>query len=268
MTMEKARYEELPIDKIVFNAWNPNTMPEESLDRLADEIGNVGFLEPVQVVPLQDGKYRVLGGEHRVRACTKLGHATVPAVVLTDAKWQDEDLQKFVTVRLNVLKGKLDPARMAALYDEMAKKYGEDALQKLFAYTDKGAWNHTLTQIKKGLKQTGMPKKLVKEFDDASKEIRSVDDLSNILNQLMTKHGDTVQQSFMIFTYGGKDHVYIALDKESQKALRKATKWCTQTGNDINEVILSALQHAVSDLKSPAKSVPAKGVVAEEDTPF
>lgn len=266
--MDKMKIEELPLDKIVRNAWNPNAMPEAAFERLVKEIDEVGFLEPVQVVPLDDGNYRLLGGEHRVEACRKLGIELVPAVVLDGAKWQDEDLQKFVTVRLNVLKGKLDAGRMASLYEEMAKKYGEEALQELFAYTDKTAWNQTLSQIKNGLKKAGLSKKLVKEFDDASKEIRSVDDLSNILNQLMTKHGDTVQQSYMIFTYGGKDHVYIALDKNSTKALKKATRWANENEKDLNEVILAALQHVVADLKTTGKTPRAKGVLAEEDTAF
>jgi hypothetical protein len=114
-----------------------------------------------------------------------------------------------------------------------------------------------------------LPKKLVKEFDDASKEIRSVEDLSTILNHLMTKHGDTVQQSYMVFTYGGKDHTYIALDTESQKALNKVIKHCASSEVDINSVILAAFRSVVGTLPAaPAKKPRAKGVVAEEDTSF
>jgi len=263
------RFEELPLEKIVRNAWNPNSMPAVAFDRLVHEIENVGFLEPVQVVPLEDGSYRILGGEHRVEACKQLGWATIPAVILSEEKWKDEDLQKFVTVRLNVLHGKLDATRMAALYDEMASKYGAEALQDMFAYMDKDAWAKTLGTIQSGLKKSGLSKKLVKEFDDASKEIRSVEDLSTILNHLMTKHGDTVQQSYMVFTYGGKDHTYIALDKESQKALKKAVKYCAANDKDINEVVLASLRAVVEALPATTGKTPrAKGVVAEEETSF
>ncbi|MGB5215076.1 MAG: ParB/RepB/Spo0J family partition protein, partial [Anderseniella sp.] len=200
---------ELDIESIESNAWNPNKMGEDAFNRLVKEIEDVGFLDPVQVVELDTGKFRLLGGEHRLEAMRTLGRASVPAVVLKGEKWKDEDLQKMVTVRLNVLKGNLDPGRMALLYDEMAAKYGDDALQDLFAYTDKGAFDKMLAGIQRGLKSAGLPKQAQKKFNAATKEIKSVEDLSMILNDMFSKYGDTVEQDFMVFTYGKKDHVYV-----------------------------------------------------------
>jgi hypothetical protein len=84
----------------------------------------------------------------------------------------------------------------------------------------------------------------------------------------MTKYGDTVQQSYMVFTYGGKEHVYIALNKESHAALKKAIRWASQNEKDLNEIVLSALRQVADGLVVTGQAAPAKGVLAEEDTEF
>jgi intein/homing endonuclease len=125
---------EIEIDLLENNSYNPNSLGQGDFDRLVSEIQNVGFIAPIQVVPLATGKYRIIGGEHRVAAARELKLAKVPAMVLDGPKWQDEDLQQLVTVRLNVLHGKLNPEKLAVLYNRMAKTYGEEALQQLFAF--------------------------------------------------------------------------------------------------------------------------------------
>lgn len=260
--------EEIPLDKVVKNAWNPNVLPDKAFDRLVKEIEEVGYLDPVQVVPLDDGTYRLLGGEHRVAAVRSLGWESIPAVVLTGEKWKDEDLQKAVTVRLNVIRGKLDPTRMALLYDEMAEKYGKEALQDLFAYTDDNAWTDVLDTIKRGLKKSGLSADAQKEFAEAAKETKSVEDLGLILNQLFAQYGDTVNQSFMIFTYGKREHVYYAMTKEVRAAVKKFTKFCTASGDDLNDVLGPVIIAAAKKLPKPQKEAKPKTPARQEDVEF
>lgn len=250
------------------NPWNPNSMGEEAFNRLVAEIREVGFIDPIQVVVLDDGTYRILGGEHRWKAAKALGLEEIPAVILSEARWQDEDLQKMVTVRLNVLRGKLDPGRMVQLYDDMAKKYGQDALQDLFAYTDSSAWTGMLSSIKRGLKKAGVSKAALDTFDKDAKEARSVEDLSHVLNDLFAKHGDTVDQSYMVFTYGSKEHVYIAMDKTTRAALKKVTNFCRDTGDDINSLVGPALQELASGLKAVKKARKKAAAIVDDDVVF
>jgi len=196
------------------------------------------------------------------------GLTKVPAVLLTDAKWQDEDLQKLVTVRLNVLQGKLDPTRMAMLYDEMATKYGEEALKDVFAYTDEAGWNSVLDSIKSGLKKAGIKKAAIDKFDKDAREKKSVAELGTILNQLYAEHGDTVEQNFMVFTYGNKEHVYISMDKVLAAVVRKITNYCKATGTDIVEVLTAPLQQTAAALKESRNSRKAAPDVEEEDVQF
>jgi len=231
------------------NAWNPNVMDQDDFNRLVAEIEEVGFIDPVQVVPMEGGQYRIIGGEHRVAAARELKLKAVPAMVLEGARWKDEDLPKLVTVRLNVLKGHLNPEKMAVLYREMAEKYGEDALQNLFAYTDEQGWEKLVSGIKQGLSKTGLPKEKRREFEEKAKEAKTLKDLERILNELWSSYGDTVQLSFMVFTYGRREHMYVAMDRKTRAAAKKVAAYCKAHAKDINDVLGPALQ-ALADVLS------------------
>jgi hypothetical protein len=235
-----SHFEEIETDLLENNAWNPNVMAQGEFDRLVEEIQTVGFIDPIQVVPLggpETGKYRIIGGEHRAAAARELKLPKVPAMVLDGPRWQDEDLQQLVTVRLNVLHGKLNPEKMAVLYNRMATKYGEEALQKLFAFTDQHGWEKMLSQIKHGLVKAGIPKEKRKEFDEKAKEARTLHDLERILNELWSSYGDTMKLSFMIFTFGKREHIYIQADKKTRDAMRRVASYCKARSKDINTVL-------------------------------
>jgi hypothetical protein len=251
------RFEMLDPSLLDNNAWNPNTMDQDDFNRLVKEIDEVGFIAPVQVIPIEDGRYRIIGGEHRVSAANDLHLKEVPAMVLDGPRWQDKELQQLVTVRLNALTGKVNPEKMAVLYNKMAKKYGEDALQNLFAYTDQHAWDRLVSGIKKGLSKAAIPKEKQKEFSDRAKEAKTLQDLERILNELWSSYGDTVQLSFMIFTYGKREHFYVAMDKKTRAAVKRIGAHCKSTAQDINIVLGPALQ-ALADLldKKPAPTSP------------
>lgn len=258
MTDDSYKVVELALDDIEANAWNPNSMTDADMDRLVREITEVGFIDPVQVVPLDTGKYRLIGGEHRVDALRRIGRTSVLAVVLTGERWQDEDLQKLVTVRLNVLKGRTDPGRMAQLYDEMARKYGEEALRELFAYTDAVAWNSMVKTIGKGLKKAGLPEEISTSFAEAAKEAETLEDLGKILNMLFAQYGDTVSQNFMVFTYGGKSHLYVACDQPMWKQISKIAKHCKDTGVDVLDVLRPALESVQAKILEEQKAAKTK----------
>lgn len=226
----------IPLDEIVPNPWNPNEMEDETFNRLTDELQSVGMIDPIQVVPTDEG-FRILGGEHRYHAAKVIGWKKLPCVVLSDTKWKDEDLQKFVTVRLNILHGKLNPTKMVGLYEEMEKKYGEEALQQMFAFTDADAWDSLLKTVLGGLQKSGLPKDVADKFKDVSKEIKTVEGLSQVLNQLFTDYGSTLEQSYMVFTFGGKDHLYIIMDRKMQKAMDRVKTFCAENKVDINSVM-------------------------------
>jgi len=256
----------IPVELLDNNPWNPNAMDAETFKRLVAEIKEVGFITPVEVVPMSTGRYRILGGEHRVAASRQLGLTDVPAMVLKGARWEDEDLQKLVTVRLNMLRGKTNPEKMAVLYTEMAQKYGKEALKNLFAYTDSDGWDKLVSQIEKGLKGSKLPKEVQQKFKAQAKGAKSLADLERILNELWSSYGDTLDQSYMIFTYGSKEHIYIAMTKDTREQIHRVLAHCKGLGVDVNEQLTPTFR-ALADLldKNPPVDLLPKGSESESD---
>ena len=228
-------------------------MEPGAFKRLVKEIEDVGFIEFPQVIPMEDGTYRIIGGEHRIEAAKELGFDSVPCIVLSEAKWTEEELQQLVTVRLNVLKGKTDPGRMAQMYDQYARKYGKECLQDLFAYTDQSGWNRMLDEIGKAVKSVVKDPEKQKEFEAKAKEAKTARDLEGILNEMFASYGDTVEQNFMVFVHGRKEHIYIAMDKKTQKAMKKVVKHATETKDDINLLVGTAMQELAKALDGKSK---------------
>lgn len=255
----------LSIDELVPNSWNPQTQADDVFLRLVDEITEVGFIDPCEVVPLDDGTYRIIGGQHRWEAAKKAGLDEIPCVVLQGKKWNDVDLQKFVTVRLNALRGKVDPVRFAKLYQEMSEKYGAEALQNLMGYTNAKAFQKLVDGTREGLKKS-MPPEMLAEFDKKAKDAKTTDDLSNIVQMLFAKYGDTVDKSFIVFTYGKQEHVYIAMDRPMKKAMDKVVGYCKATGEDINKlmapIVHECMKKALLELET-TKAVAPPSVVVE-----
>lgn len=227
-------FQYLPIDLIVPNPWNPNVQDEITFNLLQDEIAEVGLIDPIEVVPLDDGTYMILGGEHRWRAAKALGHEEIPSILLTDEKWKDEDLRRFITVRLNVIHGKLDPDKFMTLYRGLSSKYGEESMQRMLGYSDSKAFQKMLGWAKKNLKAS-LPKEMAGEVDAAIKDVKNVADLSNIVQEMFQRYGETMNQSFMIFTHGKQQHLFIALDAKGRRAMDRVLQCCKLLGQDINE---------------------------------
>lgn len=230
-------YEEIPVDRLDFSAWNPNEMEADEEELLTEQVQSLGFIAPIQVVPLTNGRYRVIGGEHRVRVMAKLGRTLIPCISLTDKKWQDEDLQKFVTVRLNVIHGQLNPEKMVKLYEEMAAKYGADAIHRMFAFTDKAAFDKVLKGVKAGLKKSGLSKGAQADAEKKLGKAKNLDELGQILSKVYDQKGTMLQQGFIAFTYQGADSVYIRMTPQMKAALDKVMAFCVQTGENINEIM-------------------------------
>jgi len=243
---EKHEQAYIHVDEIVPNDWNANEEDEQTFDCLVEGITETGFIDSMTVVPLEDGRYRIIGGEHRWRAAKAAGESEIPCLVLRGAKWKDTDLQKFVTVRMNMLRGKLHPEKFLKLYNEMANKYGEQQLQKLFGFTDKRAFNKIIKGVTSAAKQA-LPKELHAEMEEKARDAKTVEDLSTIVQEMFQKYGDTADKSFMIFTHGKREHIYVCMSSKLRRIMDKALVYCDATGTDINDVIAPILEKGVME---------------------
>ena len=73
---------ELPISDISPCSYQPRQLfDEEALAILSNSIKQNGLAQPVLVRPLADGKYELIAGERRLRACKLAGYSTIPCIV-------------------------------------------------------------------------------------------------------------------------------------------------------------------------------------------
>lgn len=250
---------QIPVDQLYANDWNPNVQDDKTFNALVKNIEEIGMVEPVMVVPepSADGEkqYRIISGHHRWEACRILDYTEIPAVIMDG---HDEDWQKFQTVRMNVLKGKLDPVKFTKLFDEMAERYGEEATKEAMAFMDEKAFASVYVNVRDQL-----PKEMADKLDQAKDDIKTVDDLSRILNEMFSKYGDTLSADFMVFTYGGKAHYWIQMDSDVKKKVDKIADIAMSMGISINTLFSKLLTSDIAD--DIINDMVANGEVADPD---
>lgn len=80
--MLERKYMKVQIQKIISNKFQPRQyFDEKSLNDLAESIKKEGLLQPILVRKIQ-GKYEIVAGERRYRACVKLGYKEIEANVI------------------------------------------------------------------------------------------------------------------------------------------------------------------------------------------
>lgn len=78
----EAGLQQIAIGDIDPNSDQPRrTFTEETIAQLAQSIRAQGVLQPLLVTPVSGGRYRIVAGERRWRACRQAGIDTVPCIV-------------------------------------------------------------------------------------------------------------------------------------------------------------------------------------------
>lgn len=100
------------------------------LQELADSIRENGLIQPLVVRPIQDGRYMLIAGERRWRACRMAGLQEAPAVIL-----EADDLRAAqLTLIENLQREDLNPLEAAKGYDALITHFGltqEEAAKKI-----------------------------------------------------------------------------------------------------------------------------------------
>ncbi|WP_436525103.1 ParB/RepB/Spo0J family partition protein [Actinoplanes sp. HUAS TT8] len=116
-----ARFAELPVGSIEPNAKQPrHVFDEEALEELKISIQEIGFLQPIVVRELGDGRYELVMGERRWRAAQAVGKDTIPAIIRDtpdDAMLRDALLE-------NIHRANLNPLEEAAAYSQLLEEFG------------------------------------------------------------------------------------------------------------------------------------------------
>ncbi len=227
----------LPIDAVKPNEWNPNVEDDKKFNLLVESIRQIGMVQPIQVVDNEDGTYTIIAGEHRWKACKVLGYETIPAIVHSKDEW-DEDLQKFLTVRFNVISGKLDPIKLADLVAELEEKYDKDVIKEMMGFTEEQIAKKLFDEIVETL-----PDDIKEKLEETRDEIKTVEGLSQVVNRILAEYGEKVPTNFIFFVLGGKEHVMISATPKLYKKVKQILKDADEHNIDVNEVLYEALKN-------------------------
>lgn len=106
----------IPVDQIEPNPYQPRmAFDNESLEELADSIRTFGLIQPITVRRKSDGKYQIISGERRYKACRLAGMDMIPAYV---REANDQGMLEMAIVE-NVQRQDLDPIEIAMSYQRL-----------------------------------------------------------------------------------------------------------------------------------------------------
>lgn len=240
---EHGAFVELDINDLEENELNPNEMSPDEFDMLSENIEEAGFLDPLLVVPLplEKGKkqrFRIIDGAHRWRRQRLAGETKVPCVLADPARLSEKDQLKQL-VRMNKIRGSFNLKKFARLADEMMTRYEVpfEELAHELGYADEDEFQHLIDAARDSLPNA----EAMKEFDKAKKELRTVDDLSLLLNRLFTSFGDSLPAHFMILDFGGKEHIWVRMKQPVYKIVKSRAKECLEYGVTFDSIILRLL---------------------------
>ncbi|GHB92702.1 ParB/RepB/Spo0J family partition protein [Streptomyces albogriseolus] len=115
-----AHFAEIPLDAITPNPRQPREVfDEDALAELITSIKEVGLLQPVVVRQVGGGRYELIMGERRWRACREAGLDAIPAIVRAT---EDEKLLLDALLE-NLHRAQLNPLEEAAAYDQLLKDF-------------------------------------------------------------------------------------------------------------------------------------------------
>ena len=93
---------------------------KDSLEELASSIAENGLLQPILVREYGEGRYQIIAGERRFRACKLAGLTEIPAIIL------DRDNKSVAQIALieNIQREDLNPIEEAMAYKSLKDEYG------------------------------------------------------------------------------------------------------------------------------------------------
>jgi len=111
----------IDIDLIEANCDQPRKhFDEEKIKELADSIVSHGLIQPIVVNKLKDGKYQIIAGERRLRACKIAGLMNIPVVM---KNLTDKDVLEIALIE-NIQRQELTAIEEAEGFQQLIDMYG------------------------------------------------------------------------------------------------------------------------------------------------
>ena len=227
------RLETIQLDLVDPDPMNPQEQDLVTFNELVASIKENGMVESITVVgPLETGRYGLVAGEHRWKAARLAGLSEGPAIVVDPTHWALEERQ-IQLVRMNVLKGKLDPAKFAALWGELLKVIPDRAeLKRRMGFDAKDAeLNRLIRDTARSMPDERMSQDLLKRKD----RIKSAEDLHTTVQSLFARYGSTLDSNFVVFTFLGKSHLMVRCTTQTFDAIKRLAERVEADGGKLDE---------------------------------
>ena len=109
----------IPVDMIEPNPFQPRmSFDQDALDELADSIRTLGLIHPITVRRKAEGRYQIISGERRFRACRLAGMTMIPAYIRDT---NDQGMLEMAIVE-NIQREDLDPIEVALSYQRLIEE--------------------------------------------------------------------------------------------------------------------------------------------------
>ena len=109
----------IPIDIIEPNPFQPRmSFDQDALEELADSIRTLGLIQPITVRRKAGGRYQIISGERRFRACRLAGMEMIPAYIRDT---NDQGMLEMAIVE-NIQREDLDPIEVALSYQRLIEE--------------------------------------------------------------------------------------------------------------------------------------------------
>ena len=191
--MKEPKYKFIDIHKIEANGHQPRTHFEnEKIQELAVSIQQNGLLQPIVVRPYQ-GKYQIVVGERRYRACLLAGIEEVPCLV------QNYDEQQTATAEIveNIQRENLSAIEEALAYQQILDTQNitqEELAQKVGKKQSTIANKLRLLQLPMTVQEAVRRKDITERHARALLKLDTTAKQNNMLREIMDK-GLNVEQT-------------------------------------------------------------------------
>jgi len=109
----------IPMDMIEPNPFQPRmSFGQEALEELTESIRTLGLIQPITVRRKSDGRYQIISGERRFRACQMAGMDMIPAYIRDT---NDQGMLEMAIVE-NIQREDLDPIEVAMSYQRLIEE--------------------------------------------------------------------------------------------------------------------------------------------------
>ncbi|MFA6979727.1 MAG: ParB/RepB/Spo0J family partition protein [Ignavibacteriaceae bacterium] len=110
----------IKIEKISPNPFQPRMhFDQGALDELKASIFTNGLIQPITVRKIDNGKYQVVSGERRLRACKEIGFIDIPAYII---EVLSDDIMLSMAIIENIQREKLNPIEVGLAFKRLMEE--------------------------------------------------------------------------------------------------------------------------------------------------